>query len=190
MAFVYFAAAALTVQFTRFEGGVAFVWIASAILLAKLLTTPRRRWLPLCLVCVPASFFVTGLFGLGWEVAFPLALVNVAEALVTAWALKRLSPGFGRFRSIRETLLFILVTGLIAPAFSGLFGAWAAYSVTGVPYWSNWLSWSAGHGLGFITIAPTLLMIYKGQATTAMRNANHKERFEGALALAAVLWPR
>ncbi|RZM00616.1 MAG: hypothetical protein EOP68_22885, partial [Sphingomonas sp.] len=44
----YFASAVGAVETTRFGGGVACVWIATAVLAAALVTSPRRDWALLC----------------------------------------------------------------------------------------------------------------------------------------------
>ena len=51
LAIGYLIAAGLTVSLTRFGGGVAFVWIASAILTSYLALTPKRAWAPAMIGC-------------------------------------------------------------------------------------------------------------------------------------------
>jgi hypothetical protein len=41
---LYFATALVALQMTRFNGGVAIVWPAGAVLFAALAIMPRRRW--------------------------------------------------------------------------------------------------------------------------------------------------
>jgi len=41
---LYFISAAASLLLTRFDGGIAFLWIASAMLLAHLLRSPARTW--------------------------------------------------------------------------------------------------------------------------------------------------
>jgi hypothetical protein len=47
----YLVAAGLTVWLTRFNGGVAFVWIATAILTSYLTLTPRKDWFAALVIC-------------------------------------------------------------------------------------------------------------------------------------------
>ena len=61
----YFIAASAALSLTRYDGGVAFLWVASALLIADLLRTRRSRWLYSIVPCVVASGLATGLFGLG-----------------------------------------------------------------------------------------------------------------------------
>lgn len=82
VAVAYFAAASLSVAFTRYDGGVAYLWIATSILIAELSLRPRREWKNRIIACGAASALATSLFGLGWAVSVPLAIANMAEALI------------------------------------------------------------------------------------------------------------
>lgn len=96
----YFALAAATISSTRFGSGVAFIWVANAWLLAELSITPRRNWAWTILACALASFVATSLFGFGIEYAFPLAIINIAEAILGALILRVLKPGATKFDSL------------------------------------------------------------------------------------------
>ena len=56
---IYALSAAAAVQLTRFDGGVAFLWGSTAILIAALLRTPTRQWIEPLTMCSLASFLVT-----------------------------------------------------------------------------------------------------------------------------------
>ena len=63
----YFVAASLAVALTRYDGGVAFLWIACALADRRPVARRRARAGPDSLVpCMVASVAATGLFGLGW----------------------------------------------------------------------------------------------------------------------------
>ena len=62
---VFLAAAAASVSFARFDGGVAYVWGAAGLLLARLTSLPVRRWkLPL-FWCGVACVLEIGTVGIG-----------------------------------------------------------------------------------------------------------------------------
>jgi integral membrane sensor domain MASE1 len=71
LAIAYFIAASVAVALTRYDGGIAFLWIATPLLIADLLSRPRRQWPASVLPCAIASGLATGLFGLGWAAALP-----------------------------------------------------------------------------------------------------------------------
>jgi len=98
--------AAAAVLFTRFDGGVAFLWGANALLIAALIRTSARHWWAPLGACGLVSLLVTGLLGLGWAAAVPMTVLNLGEAILAAHWLKRdARPGelmaslswFGRF---------------------------------------------------------------------------------------------
>ncbi|MFN3470308.1 MAG: sensor domain-containing diguanylate cyclase, partial [Novosphingobium sp.] len=63
LAIAYFLAAAFAVAFARFAGGVAMVWLASAVLAGRLVHVPEKRWPHWLLRCGLASALATGMFG-------------------------------------------------------------------------------------------------------------------------------
>lgn len=183
---MYFAVAAFTLRFTRFDGGVAFVWAATALLLARLILLPTARWWPSLVSCGVASVAATMVFGLGKNVALPLAAINIAEAAAAAWWLKRRCPGIGGFGSLEEVGTFIVVAGIVMPAFSAVLGATCARAATGMAFWPNWGNWFTGHGLGTITFAPLLILAFRGEPMTMAREAGRRGVGE-AMVLLAIL---
>lgn len=170
-AVVYFVCASAALQLTRFDGGVAIVWPAGAVLFAKLAATPRRRWIGITLACVPAGLLTSFLFGLQGVVSVPLPLVCIAEAYAAAWLIKRLFPRFGRFQSVPEVACFLAVAGVLVPAGSAFFGALCALVARGIPYGLAWRDWYAGHALGMVAFAPPLLLTLRGQTRQWLASA-------------------
>ncbi|WP_235037667.1 MULTISPECIES: diguanylate cyclase [unclassified Novosphingobium] len=187
MAAVYFVSASAALQLTRFDGGVATVWLAGAVLFAKLSATPRRRWTGITLACVPAGLLASFLFGLQGVVAVPLPLVCIAEGYAAAWLMKRLFPRFGRFQSVPEVACFLAVAGVLVPACSALMGALCALVARGIPYGAAWRDWYAGHALGLVAFAPPLLLTLRGQARQWLASAGQSRLWEafGLLVLVA-----
>jgi diguanylate cyclase (GGDEF)-like protein/PAS domain S-box-containing protein len=183
----YFAAAAATVGSTRFGGGVACLWIASAVLLAALTTTPRHRWPALIGACAAASTLVTGVFGLGWAAAPALALVNVGEAIVAAMLMARLGTGSRALDSLERLLVFALAAGVAGPLASGVVGAGVATSISGTPYAANLLNWVVGHALGTLSFAPVFTLIAAGGVRRWFARASKRRIAEGAVLMLVVL---
>ncbi|WP_157098615.1 sensor domain-containing diguanylate cyclase [Novosphingobium rosa] len=182
----YFLCSAIALQLTRFDGGVAIVWLAGAALFSLLSITPRRRWWQLLLTCLPAGGVAIGLFGFGGWLTLPLALIGVAEAWGAAWLMKRAHPRFGRFESVTEALRFILIVGLLVPAVSALAGALCAHLAKGIPYGAAWRDWFTAHALGFVVFSPPLLLAMRGQIGSWLRSVRHAQALEAAALLGAV----
>jgi diguanylate cyclase (GGDEF)-like protein/PAS domain S-box-containing protein len=181
----YFVCAAIPLQLTRFDGGIAIVWLAGPVLFARLSTTPRWRWGAIILACIPTGLCASVLFGFHGLVAIPLPLLCIAEAWLAAWLIRRLYPRFGRFQSLPEVGSFLLVAGVIVPALTAFGGALCAHIARDLPFWPAWRDWYAGHALGLVTFAPPLLLTLRGEARQWI--ASDKSRMgEAALLLGLV----
>jgi diguanylate cyclase (GGDEF)-like protein/PAS domain S-box-containing protein len=165
----YFAAASAAVAATRLNGGVALIWLASALLLGRLGTAPRRHWPAILVTCALASALATSMFGVGPIAAPALALVNIGEAALTAWLLRR-ARSTDPFQSLDWLVRFVGAAGLLAPFLSALCGATIVHLATGGDWTSNALGWFVGHSLGTLTFAPL--------ATFLMRNDLSRWRSE------------
>lgn len=186
LAVAYFAVAAITISYTRYHGGVALVWGATAVLLAHLVNRPSSNWLRAALVCAVCGAAATTMFGLGREAALPFALINVAEAVVGAALLRRLHPGPSRFESLREISVFIGVAGIVMPAICGLFAGMVIHSMIGGPFWGNWRDFFTGHALGTITFTPLFMLISSGNLRAWAAGADRREWMAASACFAAI----
>ena len=149
---IYGVAATVTIVMTRFDGGLAHLWVATAVLLAELTIAPRTRWLPTLVACGIASFVATAVFGFGLAAAAPLVAINLSEALIGALLLERLMRGGGYLESIASVAFFVLAAGAAGPMLTGFAGAAVSAWACGAGYWQSWTGWVVGHGLGMIRV--------------------------------------
>lgn len=156
----YFVIASASIVMTRFDGGVAFVWCASALLIARIYSLPSRDWIWSAFACGVASFLATGLFGLGWAAALPMAAINIGEAIFAALILT------GSLRFKRADSLSWMVTLLVAAVASAALGAIGAgivaKIVAGNDIGSTALAWLIGHSLGVLTYFPLFAQAFIG----------------------------
>jgi diguanylate cyclase (GGDEF)-like protein/PAS domain S-box-containing protein len=171
----YFVAASAATGLTRFGGGVAFIWVASAFLVADLRHRAPSTWSLRVLACLMASLVATGTFGLGARPALPLAIVNMAEALSSALLLRRYLPERGSFTSLPEIGVLLIVSGLLVPALSATAGAGIVHLLVGVPFQANWLGWFTGHSLGAIVVTPLAMLVINGDVTSWWRKAGKSD---------------
>jgi len=175
----YALSASAAVQLTRFDGGVAFLWGSTAILIAALLRTPPRQWFEPLAVCALASFLVTGFLGLGWTAAGPFVVINIGEALIAAGLFRRLADSKEPMQSLGWFFRFVLAIGLVAPL-----GAAALATVTkallGFGGSSVAMNVFTGHALGSLTFTPLALLV---TGRSAQRKTFHalKARWRGVL---------
>ena len=183
----YLVAAALPAALSRFGNGVAFIWIANALLLAVLYRRPQRRWAAPVAWCAGASFVATVLFGMGFAAAAPLALINVAEAICGALLLRRFG-GSDIGLSTGSEIAALVAAGALSAALTGFAGAAVAHLCVNGAYWPNWVAWTSGHALGMLIVTPLALLILRGDAGGWARAISTRDLMVAAglfLALAA-----
>lgn len=182
---IYFIAAACTVSFTRYGGGVAFVWIAGPILVAELMLRPPQCWGATIAACGLASFAATALFGLGLAAAAPFALANLAESIIAAALLRRLGPATSPLESLPGVVVFVFAVAVIAPGLTAPL-AGLTLALTGADFASNAIRWYAGHALGALTFIPIAVLIFRGELRNWIRNASAASAAEALLIMLTV----
>ncbi|MEQ7872448.1 diguanylate cyclase [Sphingomonas sp. ASV193] len=160
----YFAAASLTLAFTRVTGGVSTLWIATGVLGGILVYRPRRDWPPIVAAAGIASMAATSLFGFGPAGAIPFAFVNMAEATIGARIAGRLEARqWEPFDSLRWVGHLCLSMGLLAPMCVAPFAGLAAYAL-GQPFAQSALLYFTGHALGNLTVMPLVMVVAHRQS--------------------------
>lgn len=159
-AIAYFALAFGAVAFGRFSGGVAMVWIASALLAGRLVHLPVALWPRWVIPCGLVSTVVTGYFGLGWSSAVPLALLNMVEAVAVALAWRRITDAFWPHDILEWVTSFYLGIGLTIPLITGCLASLVAWLVLGLPPIENFTHWIIGHALGLVACLPVFHYVY------------------------------
>lgn len=185
--FGYFLIAAATVSTTRFDGGVAFVWVATALLIARLTTLRRSAWPAYLVACGVASFTVTAVFGLGILAAVPLTVVNLAEAVVAATLLHQVRIPERPMESMRWIAGFVLAVGIVAPFASGIGGASVAAVTIGADFATSFGRWFAGHSLGALTFTPVFMLLLRDDLRTRVRTATLNRLAEAGVLLLLVV---
>lgn len=160
----YFVLASASLLLTRLDGGVAFIWLGNALLLAELDRLGRRSWDATLLTCAVASFAATALFGVGLLAAPAMAAANIFESCLGAYMMRRLVKPFGSFSSPGGTVT-LAVVAMSSAAISGLFASAAITMVTEHSFQHAWTNWTRGHALGMIAFTPLLLIAVRGELT-------------------------
>jgi integral membrane sensor domain MASE1 len=159
-AVAYFALAYGAVAFGRFTGGVAMVWIATALLAGRLVHLPFRLWLKWVVPCWFASTIATGYFGFGWVLAVPLAFINMAEAIAVAFVWRRITDAFWPHDILEWVTSFYLGIGLTIPLVTGCIASFLAWFSFGQPLVENFTRWIIGHALGLVACLPVFHYVY------------------------------
>jgi len=88
----FFAATAAAIFWTRYSGGLALFWPGTAIAATLFLSLPYRLWAMPAVIVLVLSTIATAVFGFGPGPAIPLAFVNIGEAALTAFLLRKVRP--------------------------------------------------------------------------------------------------
>jgi len=182
---VFFALATGTILSSRFDGGVANIWLAGGLLLADLSTSPRGKWPATLAACAFASLAATSVFGLGPVLALPFALINLGEPLLVLLLLE----AAGKQRCYTETVeaigVFVLCAGFAA-ALTAIPAAALVHWRMGLGFWPQWYHWMTGHGLGMLIMAPFAALIFDRSLAKALALLNSARTLEAALHFLAV----
>jgi diguanylate cyclase (GGDEF)-like protein/PAS domain S-box-containing protein len=185
---IYFLVAAATIATTRFGGGVAWIWIANAFLVAELQLLPRRQWRGTLIACGIGSFAATWLVGVGPLGALPFALINIAESVIGALLLRRLSPRSRPLESMGGVFIFIFSVGIVAPLATAPFSAAVVtLTLSGLDFTSNLVRWVAGHGLGALAFTPLFVFLLSGDLKRWLRSTTAAGMTEAAVILIGIL---
>lgn len=179
---LYFLTASLALLTSRYEGGLAFIWGANALLMAELLSARTSYWPRLILASAPASALATTLFGMGAVAALPMAAINMAEALIVAMLCRRFVPGRQVVGSMRPLAVFILALCIGANIVTGALAGLVASALSPVGFMDSWAQWYIGHVLGGLICTPILLVLLHGELSRWIRETPRSAKLE-ALAL-------
>jgi diguanylate cyclase (GGDEF)-like protein/PAS domain S-box-containing protein len=182
----YLLVALATIGLTRFGGGVAVLWIASSVLIAALITSPRQRWPGIVLCCACAGMTATATVGVGPTAAPALAVLNMLEGLIAALLIERFRLQRDPLDSLGSLARLILAVGIVAPAAVAPAAAAVVAGATGTAFGTNLLLWFTGHGLGNIAAAPIFAFIAAGAVGRWVRAASREKLMEAAGLLALV----
>ena len=181
----YFLSAALALAITRFDGGVAFLWVSASLLIPSLARRRRRDWGTPLVLCGGASALATSWYGLGWSMALPFGVINMVEAYLGASLLVRSRSVQRPLGSLGWLANFILAVGIAAPLAAGLLaavllvGSGQSFTVTILHFW-------AGHALGNITFIPIVTMLISGEMSRMFRSLAGRHLGESLLIMSLV----
>ncbi|WP_107045685.1 ATP-binding protein [Sphingomonas sp. STIS6.2] len=187
LALGYLALASAAIVLTRFNGGVALLWVANAPLLVFLCRRPTVRWPAVFAWATPASFAASCLFcPVPWAAPF-LASASILEALIAATLLRRFLDGCDYVGSVRSLTIFCLIAGFVAPLASGLIAATTGMFAFHRPWLGTYGDWVVGHGLGTLIVCPMVLLFVGRQSQLSFKRMVTQLYGTGGMLLAAVV---
>jgi signal transduction histidine kinase len=157
VAAVYVLAARAGLSLDAVSGFASLVWAPTGIALAAVLLAGRRIWPGVFIGALIANVIT----GAPFLVAAGIAGGNTLEAVVGAYALRRV-PGFQlRLDSLRDVFALIVLAALLATMISATIGVASLY-LAGLTPQANvaetWRTWWIGDAIGALLVAPLILV--------------------------------
>ena len=180
LAAVYAVVGRLGLLMDPVAGFATLVWPPSGIALAALVLYGRALWPGVAL----GAFLVNVWVGAPLPVALGIALGNMLEAALGAWALSRIS-GFGpSLERLKDVVALVAVPACLTTAVGATLGTTSLLLggiVDAARFRDVWQAWWVGDMIGDLLVAPLLL------TWVAPRRQTAPARPGEALALAAVV---
>ena len=154
----YFVLAWLGYAFMIQPAGVA-LWPASGFLLGLLLLLDRRDWAAVLLGAYLGNLAADLLHGSTPALALAAGVANGLEALVAAGLLRRFLPRPITVGTLREVAWLVLGGALLSNSITALGGAAVLHRFAGDRFWTRWLIWWVGDGMGMLIVTPVILSI-------------------------------
>ena len=161
-------------------------WPPNIVLFCALLVTPPRQWW----IYIAAAFPAHTIAELGVGMPLPQLIVafatNCLVAMANAFAVQHLLVEPPWFGTIRKTIIYVLITAFLSPAFCALGGAFVQVLGAGSieDYWLFWARWYAANALGSLTLGPIAMICL--ESTTRPRLAPTRRAVE-AVVIAVLL---
>ena len=166
--------------------GAAILFVPYGVLTAALCRARERDWWIFLLAAGIGDCLAHHLVGASVILALATEPVNQLRALLAAFALSRLAGRSNRLDSLREMVIYLLVTVLIAPGVAALAGAALTVSEGAArTFWPVWQQWWLSNAITALTLLP-LLTIDLGRLRENLR-ARPGRIAEGALLFVALL---
>jgi PAS domain S-box-containing protein len=138
---------------------IAALWPPNAILLAALFLTKPKNWAWFLLAIVPAELAADLPSGIPVTMALGFVTADWVEVLIATILLRKYSETPPDFKSLRQTTIYIICCGLIAPLVSAFPGA----VITGLghtepTYIVRWTRWFLSDSITHLLITPFIVL--------------------------------
>ncbi|MBX9796034.1 sensor domain-containing diguanylate cyclase [Sphingomonas sp.] len=187
IALAYGVLAVAMIRLTRFDDGLATLWVASALLMAELLIAPnpRQQWATI-LGCGTAMLTAGVMLNFTFFGSAQLALANIGEVMLTVILLRRFGHARTYFESAAGVGWFALSVAMAMAAVAIPTGVLLSLSLDRP--WTNFaFAWFAGHGLGLVAFTPLFTLILTGEARRRLTEITARELVEGWVLLTSLL---
>ena len=151
----------LCVEVPRTYDQVTPIWLSNGFLAACLLSSPSRRWPALLIGGALGALAAGAHAGDSPLVNGVLVSLNIAEAWLAAWSVRRVAGEAVDLGRPRDMMAFVLLAGVMAPALAGGLASTLHTLMRGGDLVANITSWVLNDMLGMLTMGSCLLILFK-----------------------------
>jgi PAS domain S-box-containing protein len=172
------------------DSKVSLIFPPHAVLLCILLVVPSRHWWAYVLAAVGAHFFATQ--QAGWPVMYALncEAFDAVKCVAAAAGIRHFIKSPLEEITLRDALLFVLITGIIVPFGTAFWGA--AFTISygyGTRYWIEWRNLGISNAVTAVVLAPVFLLgthhlLYVKRSRTALQRHLPEAALVGAFTVA------
>jgi diguanylate cyclase (GGDEF)-like protein len=142
-----------SIRMTRFDGGVAALWLSNGLLTGLLLLAPRANWPGLFVAALLGQLLARVSHGSSWLLSLGVVAINLMESGMVAFWVRRRIPSLGQGRSISRMAHDAVFATLIACLLSASLAAALLQSYVHTPLGVSWVSWFTAHFMGMAVVA-------------------------------------
>jgi signal transduction histidine kinase len=176
LAAIYIVAARAGLTLDAVSGFASLVWAPTGIALAAVLLLGRRVWPGVFI----GAFVANALTGAPSLTAIGIATGNTLEAVIGAYALRRVAGFHLALDRLRDVLALILFAAMLSTMISATIGVASLYfagMVAPQNVAETWRTWWVGDAIGALLVAPLILV----WATGPRRSPSPRRSAEAAL---------
>ena len=140
----------------------ATLWTSNALLFAVMVMLEKRWWLPLLASVVVAEILTIQFLSthLPPDVAIVFSAANLLEALIATLLWQKIVKVPVSIFRLRDTIIFVSIAATVAPAISGLLGAFAQVGIDDAKdFFEFWQLWWAANALGILVFTSVILAL-------------------------------
>jgi len=162
-------------------------WPPNIVLFCALLIAPPRQWWIYIAAALPAHILAELRVGMPVPQLIVAFATNCLVSIANAFAVQRLMVEPPWFGTIRKTIIYVLITAFLSPAFCALGGAFVQILGGGSleDYGLFWARWYASNALGSLTLGPIAMICI--ESTTRPRLAPAGRAVEAAIVAALLI---
>jgi len=162
----YGLTAAIALILTRFEGGIALMWPANALVACMLIRAPRVRWFSMIALLFAAGMLTNAVAAnRNLQLAITFTCLNGLEMALMVWIFRRVVHYDYPDIRIDQSAVMTVICGVAIPGLVSLAAGWTLATHLGLTFVDVASQWWSSHTLGACLIGPPVIL----SSTRALR---------------------